>query len=213
MLDKGSTAMILKPFLEGMREAGAETELFYASNLNIKPCPGCIYSCWRDKPGECLINDDMQSIYPKLRSADILVLATPVYVPIPGEFQNFLNRIVPLMDPVLTTTPGGRTRARLHENVKIKKVVLVSTSGWWETGNFGTVLRIARELTADISVEFAGVILRPHSAYMQQKNEKTKKILENCKLAGYQLIKEGKMHKETLKVIGSPLVTRKKYLQ
>jgi len=48
---------------------------------------------------------------------------------------------------------------------------------------------------------------------MQQKNEKTKKILENCKLAGYQLIKEGKMHKETLKVIRSPLVTRKKYLQ
>jgi hypothetical protein len=100
----------------------------------------------------------------------------------------------------------------LHENVKIKKVVLVSSSGWWEMGNFGTVLRITRELTADISVEFAGAVLRPHSAYMQQKNEKTKKILENCKLAGYQFIKEGKMHPETLKEISKPLIKRREYI-
>ncbi len=36
-MDKGNTAMILNPFLEEMREAGAEVELFYTRKLNIKP--------------------------------------------------------------------------------------------------------------------------------------------------------------------------------
>jgi len=35
-----ATALILNPFLEGMREAGAGVELFYTRKLDIKPCTG-----------------------------------------------------------------------------------------------------------------------------------------------------------------------------
>ncbi len=38
--DKGTTNMILAPFLEGMKESGAEVELFYTKKLNINPCLG-----------------------------------------------------------------------------------------------------------------------------------------------------------------------------
>jgi multimeric flavodoxin WrbA len=211
-LERGRTALILNPFLKGAKDAGADVELFYSNKLKIKPCTGCFF-CWDEKPGVCPIKDDMQILYPKLRSTDILVLATPVYVPLPGDFQNFLNRTIPLMNPVLRTTPDERTRIIFHKDVKISKIVLVSTCGWWEKGNFGTVIRIAEEFAKDASVEFAGAVLRPHSDYLFQKNEKTKKILENCKLAGYQLVKEGKMHPETLKAIGSPLVSRRNYME
>lgn len=37
-MEKGYTAMILTPFLEGMKEAGAQVELFYAKQLNINSC-------------------------------------------------------------------------------------------------------------------------------------------------------------------------------
>jgi multimeric flavodoxin WrbA len=211
-LERGHTALILNAFLEGVKKAGAETELVYSNKLKIKPCTGCFY-CWNKVPGECILKDDMEMLYPKLRKADILVLATPMYIPLPGYFQIFLNRLLPLINPVLSTTPGGRTRAIFHKNVKIKKIVLVSTSGWWEMGNLGTVLRITRELAADVSVEFAGAVLRPHSDYMFEKNEKTRKILENCKLAGYQLIKEGKMHPDTLKEISKPIIKRREYIE
>jgi multimeric flavodoxin WrbA len=93
-MDKGSTAKILGPFLDGMREAGASVELFYAKQLDVKPCTGEL-RCLREKPGQCYIDDSMQSLYPRLRDADILVLATPIYNPLPEEMQNLLNRLTP----------------------------------------------------------------------------------------------------------------------
>lgn len=71
-MEKGNTALILNPFLEGMREAGAEVELLYIKKLKIAPCLGC-FSCWLKTPGECVQKDDVQQIIPKMREADIVV--------------------------------------------------------------------------------------------------------------------------------------------
>jgi len=207
--DKGNTATILAPFIQGMQDAGADVELCYVSRLKIKPCTGEMH-CWYEKPGQCYIHDDMQNLYPKLRKADILVLATPVYIPLPGEMQNVINRLCPLIRPLLETREG-RTRARFHEQVKIQKIVLVSTSGWWEMDNFGTVVRIAKELAADASVEFGGAVLRPHAFSMQRNGELTeegKAILDATRSAGYQLVKEGGIKAETLEAIGRPLISQ-----
>jgi multimeric flavodoxin WrbA len=213
-LERGHTAVILNAFLEGVKKAGAKTELYYSQKLNIKPCTGCFY-CWnKETLGKCVIrNDDMDMLYPKLRKADILVLAAPVYIPLPDYFQSFMNRLLPLMNPVLKTTPNGRTRAITNKDVRIKKIVLVSTCGWWEMGNFNVVLHIAKELAANMSVEFAGAVLRPHADYMVPEDKETKKVLENCELAGFQLIKEGKMHPDILKQISKPLIKRKNYIE
>ena len=63
-MEKGYTAMILAAFLEGMKEAEAQVELFYAKRLNVSPCTGEFY-CWYEKPSECYIDDNMQVLYPK----------------------------------------------------------------------------------------------------------------------------------------------------
>ena len=204
-MEKSITSKILIPFIEGMKEAGATVELFYAKRLNIKSCVGDFY-CWNKNPGQCHIKDSMQLLYPKLRDADILVLATPVYVPLPGEMQNLINRLVPLIDPTLKKQ-NGRTRARFHADVKISKIALVSTSGWWELGNFGTVVRIVKELAEDASVDFAGALLRPHAWAMAENKEKTEKILKAARQAGYQLAKEGRMSKNLLKTVSQPLIS------
>lgn len=210
-MEKGNTAKILAPFLEGMEEAGASIELFCAKRLNVQLCAGEFY-CWNKKPGQCYIDDSMQSLYPKLRDADILVLATPVYVPLPGEMQNLINRLVPLIDPILKRQ-NGRTRARFHADVKISKIVLVSCCGWWEMGNFGTVLRIVKEFAKDANVEFAGAVLRPHASFIAENKEKAEKIFEAAKQVGYQLVKDGRMSKDLLKTIGQPLISEEKWWQ
>jgi multimeric flavodoxin WrbA len=115
-MDKGSTAKILGPFLDGVREAGASVELFYAKQLDVKPCTGEGH-CWREKPGQCYIDDDMQSLYPRLRDSDIPVFATPVYAPLPGEIQNLFNRLTPL-GYVVPANRNGRTRYRFRSGAR-----------------------------------------------------------------------------------------------
>jgi multimeric flavodoxin WrbA len=96
-MEKGNTALILNPFLDGMREAGAQVDLVYSKKLNIQPCTGD-FSCWGATPGKCHIQDDMEGLLNKLRDAEIWVYGVPVYVPMPGEMQNILNRMMPLFE-------------------------------------------------------------------------------------------------------------------
>lgn len=208
-MENGNTDLVLASFLDGMKKAGASVELYYARKLNIKPCTGELY-CWHESPGKCYIEDNMQKLYPKLRQADILVLATPVYLPLPGEMQNIINRLVPLIEPILEFK-DGRTRAKFHREIKVSKIVLVSACGWWEMGNFDTVLRIVQEIAKDVNCEFAGAVLRPHAYLMRKESEKTKKVTEALKQVGSELVNSGVMPKDLLKTIGQPLISEEEY--
>jgi multimeric flavodoxin WrbA len=203
-MDKGNTAMVLKPFLEGMKRAGAEIDLVYSKKLKIKSCIGD-FQCWYSKIGECIHSDEMKQYLERIRVADIFLIATPIYLPLPGELQNFLNRLMPLVEPILDFREG-RTRAKFHDDVKISKIVLVSTGGWWEKENFDTVIRIVREIAENGSIEFVDPILRPHAFLMKQHEQKAKEILDGVEEAGYHLIKDGQIPQNLLNIISQPLI-------
>ncbi len=213
-LEKGTTHLVLTPFLDGMKDAGAQVELFYANRLDVEPCTG-EFHCWYEKPGECYIHDDMQDLYPKLRAAETVVLATPVYIPLPGEMQNVINRLVAVVEPVLETREG-RTRARFREDVNIQRFVLLCTSGWWEKENCDTVVRIAQELAEKTGVGFAGALLRPHAFLMREGGELTadgRAVQEAARKAGYELVKDGAMKPETLERVSRPLISEEELRQ
>lgn len=52
-MDEGNTAMILKPFLYGMKEADAQVELFHTKKMKVNLCQGD-YACWIKTPGKCI---------------------------------------------------------------------------------------------------------------------------------------------------------------
>ena len=204
-MEKGYTRKLLNAFLEGMKEEDATIDMVYAKRLRIRPCLGD-FDCWYKKVGECVQVDDMQELYVKLRGTDILVLATPVYLPLPGELQNLLNRLMPLVEPILEFR-DGRTRARFHDNVRISKLVLVAVGGWWEKANSDTLLRIAEEIAKDVGVEFSGALIRPHAFLMDEDEEKAQLVLDAVRKAGAQLIREGKMSEELLESVSQPLIS------
>lgn len=214
-LERGNTARVLAPFLEGMQDAGSDVELFYASRLKVRPCTCGEMYCWYRRPGECCIQDDMQALYAKLRSAEVLVLATPVYIPLPGDMQNIINRLCPLVYPFLEMR-AGRTRARFREEVQIQRIALVSTGAWWEKENMGTVETIVEELAEAASAEYAGAVLRPHAYSLWRDGTPTaqgQSILEAVRTAGYQLAREGHMDKQILEEIARPLISEEEFLR
>lgn len=72
----GNSDLLLDRALEGARTAGAETISIYARDLKISGCDACD-TC--EKTGECVIQDDMQSVYPLFRHAQVILLASPMY--------------------------------------------------------------------------------------------------------------------------------------
>jgi arsenate reductase (thioredoxin) len=73
---KGNSALLLSAFLEEATKLGARTELVNVAKKKITPCQEC-GNC--EKKGFCPMDDDMQQIYPLLRQADIVVMATPIF--------------------------------------------------------------------------------------------------------------------------------------
>jgi putative NADPH-quinone reductase len=203
--EKGYTAKILDPFIKGMEKAGAQVELLYSKKLDVNPCNG-EFDCWYENVGECYIDDGMQQVYPKLREADILVLGMPVYFPIPSELQKFLNRLMPLMNPVLKFK-DGRTQIKCHDDVRIRKIVLVSVCGWWEMGNFDLVEHIVREICLKAGVEFAGSVLRPHADILPKEKVKAGEVFGALEELGFCFIKDGSLSEDLLKVIAQPLIS------
>jgi len=72
----GNTDQLLDKVLEGAQSAGAEVKRVYVRDLNL--C-GCIECGGCDKTGECVVQDDMQKVYPLLDWAEIIFLASPIF--------------------------------------------------------------------------------------------------------------------------------------
>ena len=73
---KGNTSILLSSFLAEAERLGAHTQNLDVARMNISPCQEC-GTC--EKKGFCPIDDDMQQVYPLLRQADIIVMATPIF--------------------------------------------------------------------------------------------------------------------------------------
>ncbi|MFH1401782.1 MAG: flavodoxin family protein [Parcubacteria group bacterium] len=109
---KKGTNFMVKTVLEAM---GCDYELINLKDKNIKPCTAC-RGCY--KTHECIIKDDMQDIYDKLRSANIIVLGSPTYFDnVTAQMKAFIDRCLPFY---------------LSEKLKNKKVALVSVGNFTE---------------------------------------------------------------------------------
>jgi len=74
--EKGNSAILADRAAVGALEAGAQVESIYLHGLDIRPCDACD-EC--RNTNMCVIQDDMNSLYPKLTAADAIVLASPIY--------------------------------------------------------------------------------------------------------------------------------------
>lgn len=104
----GNSDTLARQVIAGAREAGAEVEAFYLHEMDIRPCDACD-ECQGDDSADCRIPDDMQPLYPKLRAADALVIASPIYwFTVSAQTKLFMDRCYALEGPGGNALKGKR---------------------------------------------------------------------------------------------------------
>jgi multimeric flavodoxin WrbA len=90
----GNTAKVLKEMTK--EHAGVDLEYFDLCDLDIKDCKGCFYC---KKHDTCVIKDDMQMLYQKIKAADALVIGSPLYFGAEtAPTKAFLDRMYAMLD-------------------------------------------------------------------------------------------------------------------
>ena len=88
---EGNTELLTAHTLRAISEEGLDTELIRLAGLDIGPCNACM-SCKDEE--RCTIEDDLFPIYLRMKEADGIILASPVY------FGSATAQIKALMDRV-----------------------------------------------------------------------------------------------------------------
>jgi len=89
-LSDGNTAKLLNEAIRGASDAGCEVERIAVSGLDFEACMEMMFCKDHET---CIIDDEMQALYPKFREMDGLIIATPVMtMGIPGKLKSFMDR-------------------------------------------------------------------------------------------------------------------------
>jgi multimeric flavodoxin WrbA len=143
---RGKAAILLKAFLNGARDAGAETMSIDATRLDISGCTacnGCIDT------GECVIDDGMVPVYDAIGKADVVVLATPLY------FSGMSSQMKAVIDRCQCLWQAAR-----RGNAGNKSCYLLAV-GAREDANFRNVVSEVRSFCIGVGIEYRDGITVP----------------------------------------------------
>lgn len=108
----GNTAKLVEAVLEGVSEAGHETEIFYLCDLDIGPIEA--------ENGKLVYpEDDMVRLYPHIESMGALILGSPIYYDhVSSRTKLFIDRL-----HYYSKTHGDEYRRRFPKGVKSVNII------------------------------------------------------------------------------------------
>lgn len=72
----GNTEILLAEAIRGVKDQGGDVTTYNLDALNLRACLNC-GKC--DDAGLCVVKDDMQAIHREIRSADRVIVASPIF--------------------------------------------------------------------------------------------------------------------------------------
>ena len=145
----GNSAALAEQIAAGAAAQGVKTEVILLQKMKISPCCACDH-CQVRKGNGCVIQDDMQKLYPKLLKADAFIIATPVYwCSMSAQLKAFLDRTYALADMEKLTDPFTG-----------KKVALAMTYGNPDFPDSGAmnVIRTFQDALRFSKAELVGIV-------------------------------------------------------
>jgi NAD(P)H-dependent FMN reductase len=116
----GNTAQLIGAFVRGAEAAGHSVELVSLTKTEVKGCMGC-NACRYGKP--CVIKDGFNALVPKIKAADLIVFASPLYFwTVSSRIKAFIERFYCIAEEDIAP-PLGR-----YEKYPVKDCALLMTS-------------------------------------------------------------------------------------
>ena len=117
---KGNTARLVESFAKGAGEAGHSIEIISLIKNEVRGCLGC-NACRYGKP--CVQKDDFNGLVPKIKDADCIVFASPLYFwTVSARIKAFIERFYSIAQED-ENPPLGR-----YEKYPVKDCALLMTS-------------------------------------------------------------------------------------
>jgi multimeric flavodoxin WrbA len=210
--NQGNTEFILQPFLEGTREAGAQTETIYLKDKKINHCLGC-FSCWSKTPGLCVHNDDMPELLQKILQSDIVVYASPLYVfSVTGLMKDFMDRRLPLFTPAIKEHNKRYFHNARYEEMNIKRTVLISNCGFPGSYNFSGLVETFKVMTSN---KLTAAILFTQGGLLKNKNllDLLTPFFDTVRKSGKEIVEYGYIKSETQAILDRDILDPTVYQQ
>lgn len=116
----GNTSQLADAFIQGAMEAGHTVEKISLNKTEVKGCIGC-NACRYGKP--CVQKDGFNELVPKIKTADLIVFASPLYFGrYPPKSRHSLRDFIALLRKI-RILPLGR-----YERYPVKDAALLMTS-------------------------------------------------------------------------------------
>jgi multimeric flavodoxin WrbA/putative sterol carrier protein len=205
-----NTEILTKSFLAGVHELGASSETVYLIEKKIEYCRG-EFGCWTKTPGVCMHHDDMPELLEKIKQADVLVLATPLYVyTVSALMKTFMDRLITLAQPTIETKNGVSAHPARYANT-IGKIVVISNCGFIEQDHFDGLKETMRCWFRTNPQMLAGMICCAGGEllHVPQLEGGLDWYLDAVKQAGRNVIADGCISETTQAILGKPLMEDK----
>lgn len=116
----GNTAQLIKAFTAGAEEASHMVETISLIKNEVKGCLGC-NACRYGKP--CVQKDSFNSLVPKIKAADLIVFASPLYFwTVSSRIKAFIERFYCIAEEDPNPTLGR------YERYPVKDCALLMTA-------------------------------------------------------------------------------------
>jgi multimeric flavodoxin WrbA len=134
---RSNTRTLANFVLEGAAEAGAETEMIDLCDLRVTPCTACEGCSFN---GICVYDDDVPAIVARMKAADGIVFASPVYIDnISGQQKLFFDRLADAIHyqvlagkygcSVATTHTSGGDEVVAYQNHVLNYLGVIAVGG------------------------------------------------------------------------------------
>jgi multimeric flavodoxin WrbA len=201
--DQGYTHRLIEHLFQGARAAGAQTETLTLARHKINRCLACL-KCQQagDKHLTCVYDsrDDVHQIFAKMRAADMLIFATPIYMmSIASLLKALLDRLYATMDCAdIRLTQTGLLHHHVDAALSSKPFVSLVCCANLEVGMTANAIHYFRTYAQFMEAPQVGELVRNASPLLDDaRNPRVGRVLAAYEQAGRELATVGRVARTT----------------